>query len=76
LYHALLGEEMRRLSRRHADPRWAAARAIPQSWKRERRRLYAQLRDDYGFTKYALHSFAKEANCAWLADHLDSFKER
>jgi transposase len=72
LYNAILGESMRRLSRMRADPRWQEARAIPHSQKQERQRAFSKLRDDYGFTEYALHRFAREANCAWLADHLDA----
>src|SRR5690242_10291861 len=26
----------------------------------------------YGFSEYALHAFAKTANCTWIADHIDS----
>jgi hypothetical protein len=72
LYNALLGEAMSRLRQMRADPRWQEARTIPHLQKQERQRLFARLRDDYVFSEYALYHFAKKANCAWLADHLDA----
>src|SRR5207245_5794728 len=26
----------------------------------------------YGFSEYALHAYAKEARCTWIAEHLDA----
>jgi hypothetical protein len=72
LYNALLGEAMKRLRAMRADAAWQEARAIPQAHKQERKEAFAQLRQAYGFSEYALHDFAKEANCAWIADHIDS----
>jgi transposase len=72
LYNALLAEALGRLKRMRADPRWQIARAFPRSQKRERAAAFSQLRQEYGFSEYALHAFAKEANCIWLADHIDS----
>jgi hypothetical protein len=72
LYNALLGEVMERLRRMRADPRWQEASAIPKTQKQERRAAFSRLRQEYGFSEYALHAFAKEANCAWIADHIDS----
>lgn len=72
LYNALLGEALRRLHRMRADPAWQAARAIPKEQKRERTAAFSQLRQKYGFSEYALHNFAKHANCNWIADHIDS----
>jgi hypothetical protein len=72
LYNALLGEALERLQRMRADPRWQAARAIPKAQKRERAAAFTQLRQEYGFSEYALHEFAKEANCTWIADHIDA----
>ncbi len=72
LYNALLAEALGRLKRMRADPRWQAARALPRSQKRERGAAFSQLRQEYGFSEYALHAFAKDANCVWLADHIDS----
>ncbi len=54
------------------DPAWQAARALPHSQKRERAAAYSLLRNSYGFSEYALHTFAKTANCAWIADHIDA----
>jgi len=72
LYNALLGEAMKRLRAMRADPAWQEARAIPQVHKQERKEAFARLREAYGFSEYALHEFAKEANCSWIADHIDS----
>jgi hypothetical protein len=72
LYNVLLGEALRRLKCMRDDPAWQAARALPRSQKRERAAAFSRLRDSYGFSEYALHTFAKTANCAWIADHIDS----
>jgi hypothetical protein len=71
-YNALLGEAMKRLRAMRADPAWQEARAIPQAQKKERKEAFARLRQVHGFSEYALHEFAKEANCSWIADHIDS----
>jgi hypothetical protein len=72
LYNALLGEAMKRLRRMRADPAWQEARALPRTQKQERKAAFSQLRQAYGFSEYALHEFAKTANCTWIADHIDS----
>jgi len=72
LYNALLGEAMSRLRRMRADAQWQEARAIPRMHKQERSAAFARLRQAYGFSAYALHAFAKDANCAWIADHIDA----
>ena len=66
LYNALLGEAMSRLRRMRADAAWQVARAIPRTHKSERSAAFARLRRTYGFSDYALQSFAKEAR-----SHLD-----
>ena len=72
LYNALLSEGQRRLLRMRADPAWQAARAIPRSQKQERKRAFGALRQQYGFSEYALHEAAKGLNCTWIADHVDA----
>src|SRR5258708_5062083 len=72
LYNALLGEALARLNRMRADPAWQAARALPKTQKQERAAAFSHLRQEYGFSEYALHDFAKRANCTWIADHIDS----
>ena len=72
LYNALLGEALGRLKSMRDDPAWHAARALPRSKKRERATAFSRLRDFYGFSEYAMHTFSKTANCAWLADHVDA----
>lgn len=72
LYNAFLGEALGRLHRMRADPAWQAALAIPKTLKRERQAAFSCLRDSYGFSEYAIHAFAKHANCTWIADHIDA----
>src|ERR1700694_2909536 len=72
LYNALLGEALKRLRAMRADPAWQEARTIPQVQKQERKEAFSRLRQAYGFSEYALHEFVKEANCSWIADHIDS----
>jgi transposase len=72
LYNALLGEAMNRLKHMQADKRWQQARAIPKVHKQERYALFSQLRQEYGFSEYALHAYATKARTSWIADHIDS----
>src|SRR5215471_5057214 len=72
LYNTLLGEAMKRLRAMRADPAWQEARLIPQAQKQLRKEAFARLRQAYGFSEYALHECAKEANCSWIADHIDA----
>jgi hypothetical protein len=71
-YNAVLSEGQRRLRRMRADPAWQAARALPRTRKQERAAAFRALREQYGFSAYALHEFAKGARQAWIADHLDA----
>jgi hypothetical protein len=71
-YNAVLSEGLRRLRQMRADPAWQEARAIPRTQKEERRAAFARLREQYGFSDYALQASTKEANCYWIADHLDA----
>ena len=71
-YNAVLSEGQRRLWQMRADPAWQAARALPRSQKQERQAAFSALREQYGFSEYALQAYAKEARCSWLADHLDA----
>src|SRR5215468_5861366 len=72
LYNALLGEAVKRLRRMRADPRWQQARLIPRSDKQARTTAFAALRKEHGFSEYALHAFATQANTSWIADHMDA----
>ena len=71
-YNAVLSEGLKRLRRMRADPAWQAARALPRSQKQERARAFAALREQYGFSEYALHEAGKALRVSWLADHLDA----
>lgn len=64
--------QARRLRRMRTDPAWQAARAIPHTQKQERARAFGALRQQSGFSGYALHDAAKVLNCAWIADHVDA----
>ena len=72
VYNAILSEGQRRLRRMRANPAWQVARAIPRTQKLERKRAFGTLRQQYGFSEYALHDAAKGLNCAWIADHVDA----
>jgi hypothetical protein len=76
LYNALLGEALKRMYCMRADSAWQAAHAISHTRKQERHAAFAQIRKEHGFSEYAMHAFAKEANCSWIADHLDAVTAR
>ncbi len=71
-YNAVLSQGQSRLRRMKADPAWQAARAIPRSHKEDRAAAFSALREQYGFSEYALHKYAKAARCTFLAEHLDA----
>jgi hypothetical protein len=71
-YNAVLSEGQRRMRRMRADPTWQAARAIPRTHKQERQAAFSALREQYGFSEYALHQYARKARASWIADHLDA----
>jgi hypothetical protein len=71
-YNAVLSEGQKRLRQMRADPAWQAARAIPRPHKQERATAFRALRQQYGFSEYALHGYAKRARASWLAEHLDA----
>src|SRR5215831_13730163 len=71
-YNAVLSQGQRRLRRMRADPAWQTARAIPRSQKLERKRAFGALRQQYGFSGYALHNAVKGLNASWIADHVDA----
>ena len=71
-YNAVLSEGLKRLRVMRADPVWQVARAIAHSQKQERARAFAALREQYGFSEYALHEAGKRLRVSWLAEHLDA----
>ena len=71
-YNAVLSEGQRRLRQMRADPAWQAARAIPRTHKQERQAAFSALREQYGFSEYALHEYARQARVSWIAEHLDA----
>ncbi|HWZ19926.1 MAG TPA: transposase [Ktedonobacteraceae bacterium] len=72
LYNALLSETKTRLHQMRSDPEWQATCAIPRTHKQERSRAFSRLRQQYQFSEYALHDYAKQARVLWIADHIDS----
>jgi transposase len=70
LYNTLLGEATKRLRLMRSDPRWQEARQAAN--KQERTARFSQLRQEYGFSEYALHAYSTGARTTWIADHLDS----
>ena len=72
LSNALLSEGLHRLRQMHADPAWQAARDLPHSQKQERKHAFSALREQYGFSEYALHAAARTLRVSWLAEHVDS----
>jgi hypothetical protein len=71
-YNAVLSEGQRRMRQMRADPAWKAARAIPRSRKPERAAAFSRLREQYGFSEYALHQTATALRTSWIAEHLDA----
>jgi hypothetical protein len=71
-YNAVLSEGQKRLRRMRADPAWQQARALPRVQKQERTRVFSMLREQYGFSEYALHEAAKQLRISWIAEHLDA----
>src|SRR5215472_2555065 len=70
-YNAVLSVGLKRLRAMRADPAWQAARAIPRTRKAQRQAAFAHLREQYGFSEYALHEAGKALRVSWLADHLE-----
>src|SRR5436190_12991938 len=68
-YNAVLSEGQRRLRQMRADPGWQAARAIPATQTQERATAFRALREQYGFSEYALQEYGTGARRTWIADH-------
>jgi hypothetical protein len=71
-YNAVLSEGLKRLRAMRADPAWQAARAIPRTRQHERNTAFIGLREQYGFSEYALQQAGKALRVSWLAEHLDA----
>src|SRR5262249_35101577 len=69
---ALLSEAVKRLRHMRADVRGPQARLLPRTDKQTRTTAFAALRKEHGFSEYALHAFATQANTSWIAEHLDA----
>ncbi len=71
-YNAVLSEGQKRVRQMRADPAWQVARAIPRTHKPQRAAAFGRLREQYGFTEYALHEAASALRTSWIAEHLDA----
>ena len=69
LYNALLGEVMKRLAKMRSDSRYSVARTLPTGSARTS--LFSLLRKEYGFSEYALHTYAAQIRVPWIKDHID-----
>jgi putative transposase len=71
LYNACLGEAKRRVALVRQSRLYQRAHALPKD-DLERRTLFAQARERYGFGEYNLHTYAGTLRQSWLGEHLDS----
>ncbi|EQD41260.1 transposase IS605 OrfB, partial [mine drainage metagenome] len=78
LYHAVLGEALRRLDLMQQSRAWAAARKMPQGApgspeQKNRAAGFSRIAKTIGFTDYAMQAFATKCkNACWIGDHLDA----
>lgn len=71
LYNACLGEALRRLDLMRESKAWRRARQSRD--KKERATLFRKLREEHGFSDYALQAFAiKTKNACAIGQHLDT----
>ena len=69
LRNVCTGEALRRLAAMRGDVRWQDARNMPRG--AERTKMFRALRMNFGFTRYSMESFARDARDAfWIRDHL------
>ncbi len=77
VYHACLGESLKRLTLMRESREYQAARKLPkgepksEAWE-ARRAAFGAVRQRFQFSGYALHDDAKQFGHSWLGDHLDS----
>jgi hypothetical protein len=71
-YNAVFSEGLKRLRRMRADPAWQVASATPRGHSHERNAAFIRLREQYGFSEYALQQSGKALRVNWLAEHLDA----
>ena len=76
VYNACLGESLDRWANLADSKLYANAKAIPRLKKHkpnaDRSAAFAEARKVYGFSEYALHSYAVQFGKSWLGDHLDA----
>ena len=70
VYNACLGEILKRLRLMRQSKDYQRARKLKKS--KARTTLFKELRDEFGFSDYALQTFATQFRRSWLGEHLDS----
>ena len=71
LYNACLGEAMRRVRLMRQSKLHQKARKLPKNSK-ERTSLFKLVNQQYSYSEYALHSYAKHIRASWIGEHLDA----
>ncbi|MDJ0716188.1 MAG: hypothetical protein QNJ54_18490 [Prochloraceae cyanobacterium] len=71
LYNACLGEAMRRVRLMRQSKLPKKARKLPKDSK-ERTSLFKFVNQQYCYSEYALHSYAKHIRASWIGEHIDA----
>ena len=71
VYNACLSEARKRVRLVRESQAFKRARTLSRD-DPERKRLFAQARQQHACSDYALHTFAKPLGHSWLGEHLDS----
>jgi transposase len=69
-YNAYLGEALRRLCLMKQSKKYKIAKNLDEG--PEKNRLFSELRELFGFSEYAMHTYAKENLDSWLGEHVGS----
>ena len=71
MYNACLGEAFRRVKLIRQSKNFNQARSLKAS-NPQRKVLFKLVRERYGFSEYALHSYSTTIKHSWIGDHIDS----
>lgn len=71
LYNACLGEAMRRVKLIRQSKLHQTARKLPKDNK-NRTNLFKEVNQQYSYSEYALHSYAKYIRASWIGEHIDA----
>ena len=73
IYNASLGEALKRLRLCRESRDWQKASKLPKAEKKERKNLFNKAQQQYKFSEYSLHSWAKERkNDCSIKKHIDA----